>query len=381
MITLNREKNLRKRIILAVFYFNIATLTVYSLPMSVFFDTLPSLSITAVANVSLLLIFPLLRYSYTLVVSTLLFLLLFIGISLISQAPVGIVDIEFFRLVVVVFSMAAIFREFGSTERLITISRIMIVVFAVLTLLQIISILVYESDFFNINYNSSISFRGSFSKFRFSPLNGDPNYFSYTVLPFLIGVTFSYLFRGKKNIDLVLVVMGAAILLLAMSRGVIVAYAGVIVYLYIFRVSRGLVKPLELFFLLMACALCLLGLIKALESRSDNLNSSTMQRVEILTSQFKLISDAPMLGGGYSNSKVEVDGEQFGAHNLFIEVAASYGLFFMTLFILLLLLLFLYGGVLQRAVLVGFFLASSFLGLIIYMPMWFFLSFAMIREK
>ncbi|PHS01045.1 MAG: hypothetical protein COA68_03755 [Oceanobacter sp.] len=380
MNALNEVKSIRSRIILFVFYFNIVSLAVYSLPMSVFSDALPYLSIAAVANLSLLLILPLLRYSYTLVLVSLSFLVIFIVISAISQATAGIIDSEFLRLMVVVFGMAVIFREFGSKARLIAISRIMVTTFFILVLLQAISILVFEEEFFSINYSSSISFRGDISKFRFSPLNGDPNYFSYTLLPFLIAVTFSYLFFGKRKTDLILVGAGVIVLLLAMSRGVILAYFGVILYLYTYRIAKRLVKPLELFFLVIACIICLLGVIKVLDSRSDNLSSSTSQRVEILKSQVELISEAPLLGSGYSSSKVEVDGQQFGAHNLFIEVAASYGLFFMACFILLLMLLFFYGGAFQRALLIGFLLASSFLGLIIYMPMWLFLSFCMFRE-
>lgn len=380
MNTLNEVKSFRNRVILFVFYFNIVSLAVYSLPMSVFSDALPALSIAAVANLFLLFILPLLRYSYTLVLVSLSFLVSFIFISAMSQATAGIIDSEFFRLMVVVFGMAAIFREFGSKASLIAISRVMITIFFILVLLQAISILTFEEEFFGINYSSSISYRGDISKFRFSPLNGDPNYFSYTLLPFLIAVTFSYLFFGKRKVDLILMSAGLTVLLLAMSRGVILAYFGVILYLYIYRIAKNLVRPLELFFLVIACIICFLGVIKILDSRSDNLSSSTMQRVEILKSQVELISEAPLLGNGYSSSKVEVDGQQFGAHNLFIEAAASYGLVFMGLFILLLMLLFFYGGAFQRALLLGFLLASSFLGLIIYMPMWLFLSFCMLRE-
>ncbi|MFG1508728.1 O-antigen ligase family protein [Saccharospirillum sp. HFRX-2] len=291
------------------------------------------------------------------------------------------ISINVIRGLLVVYVLSMIGREFVSEASLKKIAKTILLLAALLVVLQFFSVLVYGEVFFGVQYPTYI-YPNSLMTFRYSPLNGDPNYFAYSLVPFVTVIIYYHFFAGQNGkVGSLYLFIGFVVVFFTMSRGALLALLACYLLLWLAKcVKKGvsLRDFLMVIFFIITFIFLLLYLSKA---RENNISNSSSQRIEILVRQVELVENNFLLGHGLDNTKVVIGDSILGPHNLFFEVLNGYGVIALLVFLIPIIVVIYKNKGVGRYLAISFILASSFLGLLIYHPMWVFYHFVFLKVK
>ncbi len=374
---------LSKHVVQFVIGLNIYSSLLYTFPLSEITVFFPNVTLNTIANIFLLCLIPMASFGYIRVV----ILLVLIGIFLLSflvNESLHYFNVELLpiRGAVIIFLTCGLLSKYNLVDWFSRQFINLTVCASILVLLQLLSLMLDCGLFFGVNYGTYINFSGDFYTFRVSPLNGDPNYFAYVMLPGMILYSYKLFSPGSGIKKLLVFLFCMLCFVITFSRGILLAFSLSVLFLLLFVFvwnKRTQVKSFFALLLLMLASIVVYHTI--LVSRAGNNVSSTNQRVEIIQEQLKKINDNVLLGSSYSNSKVVIDNTILGAHNLYIEVASSYGVIVSLSGILFVFILFWGVDIQRRALIIGYTISSLFLGLLIYPSFWMYTCLILVMEK
>lgn len=370
--------NGRERLLFFIYIINIYSIFFYSNSMSILVPVLPNYSLALIANMLLVPAAFMVRHELKFLTSILILCMITLVVDVFLQRDL---PINIIRGLLVVYVLSMIGSELVSEGKLKAIVKYGTLLAVTLFLLQFFSVYFYGLVFFGIEYPTYIYPR-SIVSFRYSPLNGDPNYFAYSIMPFVIISTYYYFFRGKgERLSAVYPFLGFAVIFFTMSRGALMALFVTTFFLWFAkRLKNGF--SLSNFFSILIAVVCLTSVFYYLNSaREGNIASSSSQRVEILYKQYELIKHNFIIGHGLDGTKVVIGDNILGPHNLFLEILNAYGVVALLVIVLPVLTVIWSEKGVGRYLGIGFILASSFLGLLIYHPMWVFYHFMFVKER
>ncbi|KFZ36866.1 hypothetical protein HR45_13775 [Shewanella mangrovi] len=359
---------------------NVYSSLIYTFPLNNLLSFFPSVSFSFIANIALLAFIicggltskRISIVEWIVLISILSTMLITV---LINIKEINIpVEINVFRGVLVIFFCFVLVSKYNLFSFLKRHFVLVSLFGGILVVLQIISIITYHSLFFGIEYGTYLSAAKGYSfSFRVSPLNGDPNYFAYTLLPGLL-ITLNRIFSSSVNkIDLFVFSFILFALIATISRGALLAFFFSAIYSLCYLVFFNKKHRTRSFIMIIVIAIFAVISFSFIQSeREGNANSSTNERLQIIDTQLAKVNDSPIFGDSFSGSKVSVNGRILGAHNLYLEIFRSYGVVFFAGFIFLIFHLFISSCGLNRTILIGYLIANLFLGLLIYQPFWMF---------
>ena len=359
---------------------NIYSCLVYAIPLKNLLSGLPNITLTTLANILLLILFLIIRVKrkYYVFLFLLTSYVLLIAIYNIKSVNVAY-ESNVIRGIVVITCFVALVDRFRIKKYIedvfVNVSKLA----SCLVVLQLISVFFLGDVFFGIEYSTFLRASEGNIMFRVSPLNGDPNYFAYVMMP---GVALLMMRILSKKFEMKTLLWFAFVFvcfLLTMSRGTIIAIVLGGGYLIISNLVNNKKTFRAIIILIITVSLIPMAYNYISEARSTNANSSSQQRLEIIKAQLNKIDDSVFFGNSISDSKVLVDGLKMGPHNLYIEVLSSYGIIAFTIFSILLVYCFYRRDKIEVLSTLVFMIGSVFLGLLIYQPFWMVFAFCISR--
>ena len=359
---------------------NIYSCLVYAIPLKNLLSGLPNITLTTLANILLLILFLIIRVKrkYYVFLFLLTSYVLLVAIYNIKSVNVAY-ESNVIRGIVVITCFVALVDRFRIKKYIedvfVNVSKLA----SCLVVLQLISVFFLGDVFFGIEYSTFLRASEGNIMFRVSPLNGDPNYFAYVMMP---GVALLMMRILSKKFEMKTLLWFAFVFvcfLLTMSRGTIIAIVLGGGYLIISNLVNNKKTFRAIIILIITVSLIPMAYNYISEARSTNANSSSQQRLEIIKAQLNKIDDSVFFGNSISDSKVLVDGLKMGPHNLYIEVLSSYGIIAFTIFSILLVYCFYRRDKIEVLSTLVFMIGSVFLGLLIYQPFWMVFAFCISR--
>ncbi|HFQ4905465.1 TPA: O-antigen ligase family protein [Vibrio vulnificus] len=359
---------------------NIYSCLVYAIPLKNLLSGLPNITLTTLANILLLILFLIIRVKrkYYVFLFLLTSYVLLVAIYNIKSVNVAY-ESNVIRGVLVITCFVALVDRFRIKKYIedvfVNVSKLA----SCLVVLQLISVFFLGDVFFGIEYSTFLRASEGNIMFRVSPLNGDPNYFAYIMMP---GVALLMMRILSKKFEMKTLLWFAFVFvcfLLTMSRGTIIAIVLGGGYLIISNLVNNKKTFRAIIILIITVSLIPMAYNYISEARSTNANSSSQQRLEIIKAQLNKIDDSVFFGNSISDSKVLVDGLKMGPHNLYIEVLSSYGIIAFTIFSILLVYCFYRRDKVEVLSTLVFMIGSVFLGLLIYQPFWMVFAFCISR--
>lgn len=359
---------------------NIYSCLVYAIPLKNLLSSLPNITLTTLANILLLILFLIIRVKrkYYVFLFFLTSYVLLVAIYNIKSVNVAY-ESNVIRGILVITCFVALVDRFRIKKYIedvfVNVSKLA----SCLVVLQLISVFFLGDVFFGIEYSTFLRASEGNIMFRVSPLNGDPNYFAYVMMP---GVALLMMRILSKKIEMKTLLWFAFVFvcfLLTMSRGTIIAIVLGGGYLIISNLVNNKKTFRAIIILIITVSLIPMAYNYISEARSTNANSSSQQRLEIIKAQLNKIDDSVFFGNSISDSKVLVDGLKMGPHNLYIEVLSSYGIIAFTIFSILLVYCFYRRDKIEVLSTLVFIIGSVFLGLLIYQPFWMVFAFCISR--
>lgn len=359
---------------------NIYSCLVYAIPLKNLLSGLPNITLTTLANILLLILFLIIRVKrkYYVFLFFLTSYVLLVAIYNIKSVNVAY-ESNVIRGILVITCFVALVDRFRIKKYIedvfVNVSKLA----SCLVVLQLISVFFLGDVFFGIEYSTFLRASEGNIMFRVSPLNGDPNYFAYVMMP---GVALLMMRILSKKIEMKTLLWFAFVFvcfLLTMSRGTIIAIVLGGGYLIISNLVNNKKTFRAIIILIITVSLIPMAYNYISEARSTNANSSSQQRLEIIKAQLNKIDDSVFFGNSISDSKVLVDGLKMGPHNLYIEVLSSYGIIAFTIFSILLVYCFYRRDKIEVLSTLVFIIGSVFLGLLIYQPFWMVFAFCISR--
>ncbi|MCS0448936.1 O-antigen ligase family protein [Vibrio diabolicus] len=359
---------------------NIYSCLVYAIPLKNLLSGLPNITLTTLANILLLILFLIIRVKrkYYVFLFLLTSYVLLVAIYNIKSVNVAY-ESNVIRGILVITCFVALVDRFRIKEYIedvfVNVSKLA----SCLVVLQLISVFFLGDVFFGIEYSTFLRASEGNIMFRVSPLNGDPNYFAYVMMP---GVALLMMRILSKKFEMKTLLWFAFVFvcfLLTMSRGTIIAIVLGGGYLIISNLVNNKKTFRAIIILIITVSLIPMAYNYISEARSTNANSSSQQRLEIIKAQLNKIDDSVFFGNSISDSKVLVDGLKMGPHNLYIEVLSSYGIIAFTIFSILLVYCFYRRDKIEVLSTLVFMIGSVFLGLLIYQPFWMVFAFCISR--
>lgn len=359
---------------------NIYSCLVYAIPLKNLLSGLPNITLTTLANILLLILFLIIRVKrkYYVFLFLLTSYVLLVAIYNIKSVNVAY-ESNVIRGILVITCFVALVDRFRIKKYIedvfVNVSKLA----SCLVVLQLISVFFLGDVFFGIEYSTFLRASEGNIMFRVSPLNGDPNYFAYVMMP---GVALLMMRILSKKFEMKTLLWFAFVFvcfLLTMSRGTIIAIVLGGGYLIISNLVNNKKTFRAIIILIITVSLIPMAYNYISEARSTNANSSSQQRLEIIKAQLNKIDDSVFFGNSISDSKVLVDGLKMGPHNLYIEVLSSYGIIAFTIFSILLVYCFYRRDKIEVLSTLVFMIGSVFLGLLIYQPFWMVFAFCISR--
>ncbi|MFM2593848.1 O-antigen ligase family protein [Vibrio harveyi] len=359
---------------------NIYSCLVYAIPLKNLLSGLPNITLTTLANILLLILFLIIRVKrkYYVFLFLLTSYVLLVAIYNIKSVNVAY-ESNVIRGMLVITCFVALVDRFRIKKYIedvfVNVSKLA----SCLVVLQLISVFFLGDVFFGIEYSTFLRASEGNIMFRVSPLNGDPNYFAYVMMP---GVALLMMRILSKKFEMKTLLWFAFVFvcfLLTMSRGTIIAIVLGGGYLIISNLVNNKKTFRAIIILIITVSLIPMAYNYISEARSTNANSSSQQRLEIIKAQLNKIDDSVFFGNSISDSKVLVDGLKMGPHNLYIEVLSSYGIIAFTIFSILLVYCFYRRDKIEVLSTLVFMIGSVFLGLLIYQPFWMVFAFCISR--
>ncbi|EGR2894918.1 O-antigen ligase family protein [Vibrio parahaemolyticus] len=359
---------------------NIYSCLVYAIPLKNLLSGLPNITLTTLANILLVILFLIIRVKrkYYVFLFLLTSYVLLVAIYNIKNVNVAY-ESNIIRGILVITCFVALVDRFRIKKYIedvfVNVSKLA----SCLVVLQLISVFFLGDVFFGIEYSTFLRASEGNIMFRVSPLNGDPNYFAYVMMP---GVALLMMRILSKKFEMKTLLWFAFVFvcfLLTMSRGTIIAIVLGGGYLLISNLVNNKKTFRAIIILIITVSLIPMAYNYISEARSTNANSSSQQRLEIIKAQLNKIDDSVFFGNSISDSKVLVDGLKMGPHNLYIEVLSSYGIIAFTIFSILLVYCFYRRDKIEVLSTLVFMIGSVFLGLLIYQPFWMVFAFCISR--
>lgn len=365
----------------------IFSLVSYSLPISAFYAGLPEVSTTNVILSFVTIFYLLLVMCKRKVDMKLLLLFIILLAFLLNYLIFNPKNINTgFQLIRGVFSgflMVSISRYLIDGGKEIVNKRCIQFgyLLSFLAMMQLVAVLYGTDPNFGVDVSSYLKLpeemNERFEFFRVSPLNGDPNYYAFLFIPGLI-------FKFKKCMDnrdgwvaLLFMLTG---LLLTFSRGAILGFCVVVFLMMLFSSgfkAKGKVTIALLSLMITFPAVKLLN-----DVRADNANSSSSERMVLISKSLNEIDGNIIFGKGIGNSLVELNGLNMASHNTYLEYFMTFGLagFFMILVIIKMSDFTLVDpqGIF---VFLGCSICMLFLNLLIYSPLYIYMAVAIIAMK
>ncbi|EGR2966102.1 O-antigen ligase domain-containing protein, partial [Vibrio parahaemolyticus] len=300
---------------------NIYSCLVYAIPLKNLLSGLPNITLTTLANILLVILFLIIRVKrkYYVFLFLLTSYVLLVAIYNIKNVNVAY-ESNIIRGILVITCFVALVDRFRIKKYIedvfVNVSKLA----SCLVVLQLISVFFLGDVFFGIEYSTFLRASEGNIMFRVSPLNGDPNYFAYVMMP---GVALLMMRILSKKFEMKTLLWFAFVFvcfLLTMSRGTIIAIVLGGGYLLISNLVNNKKTFRAIIILIITVSLIPMAYNYISEARSTNANSSSQQRLEIIKAQLNKIDDSVFFGNSISDSKVLVDGLKMGPHNLYIEV-------------------------------------------------------------
>ncbi|MDS1869995.1 O-antigen ligase family protein [Vibrio vulnificus] len=359
---------------------NIYSCLVYAIPLKNLLSGLPNITLTTLANILLLILFLIIRVKrkYYVFLFLLTSYVLLVAIYNIKSVNVAY-ESNVIRGILVITCFVALVDRFRIKKYIedvfVNVSKLA----SCLVVLQLISVFFLGDVFFGIEYSTFLRASEGNIMFRVSPLNGDPNYFAYVMMPGVALLMMRILSKKFEMKTLLWFSFVFVCFLLTMSRGTIIAIVLGGGYLIISNLVNNKKTFRAIIILIITVSLIPMAYNYISEARSTNANSSSQQRLEIIKAQLNKIDDSVFFGNSMSDSKVLVDGLKMGPHNLYIEVLSSYGIIAFTIFSILLVYCFYRRDKIEVLSTLVFMIGSVFLGLLIYQPFWMAFAFCISR--
>lgn len=359
---------------------NIYSCLVYAIPLKNLLSGLPSITLTTLANIFILILFFIIRVKikYYFILFLLISYVLLVIIYNIKSVNVSY-EINVVRGILVITCFVALVDRFRIKKYIEDVFVDVSKLASCLVVLQLISVFFLGDVFFGIEYSTFLRASEGNIMFRVSPLNGDPNYFAYVMMPGVALLMMRILSKNFEMKTLLWFVFVFVCFLLTMSRGTIIAIVLGGGYLIISNLVNNKKTFRAIIILIVTVSLIPMAYNYISEARSTNANSSSQQRLEIIKAQLNKIDDSVFFGNSISDSKVLVDGLKMGPHNLYIEVLSSYGIIAFTIFSILLVYCFYRRDKIEVLSTLVFMIGSVFLGLLIYQPFWMVFAFCISR--
>ncbi|EIE1195890.1 O-antigen ligase family protein [Vibrio parahaemolyticus] len=359
---------------------NIYSCLVYAIPLKNLLSGLPNITLTTLANILLVILFLIIRVKrkYYVFLFLLTSYVLLVAIYNIKSVNVAY-ESNIIRGILVITCFVALVDRFRIKKYIedvfVNVSKLA----SCLVVLQLISVFFLGDVFFGIEYSTFLRASEGNIMFRVSPLNGDPNYFAYVMMPGVALLMMRILIKKFEMKTLLWFAFVFVCFLLTMSRGTIIAIVLGGGYLIISNLVNNKKTFRAIIILIITVSLIPMAYNYISEARSTNANSSSQQRLEIIKAQLNKIDDSVFFGNSISDSKVLVDGLKMGPHNLYIEVLSSYGIIAFTIFSILLVYCFYRRDKIEVLSTLVFMIGSVFLGLLIYQPFWMVFAFCISR--